>query len=145
MFVPPQISLLGLFPSLYEGGKRLIESEELEAAFALQWTATAGIQAATAGSAAATPLNPGFNEINSVPTIGFSVRLPPASTPGQMVFVTNSAANDASVWANTPIDLVIAVSPSGTVSLVPGVTLPSGRREIFVCIRPGYWVMFLSA
>jgi hypothetical protein len=132
-----------MFPSLLEGGSRLIPTEELEGAFTLQWTATTGIEGFGAGQATATPLMPGLNEITSVPAPSSSVRLPPASIPGQMILVINTGGgNQASIWANTG-DSVIGITANGTVSLVPGVSIPVGRRETFVCIRPGYWVMFL--
>jgi hypothetical protein len=140
-------SHLAYLPSLQTGrGSGLIDATEMSKFFNMVLGCANGIVAhAGGGTAAATPLSLGFNEVDVCATAADSVQLPPAILNAWCWVYNGGAAsmNIFSLQSNAQNNSVTDVTiPHGVVTPNAGtaaVALAVGHTSLFVCMTVGVW------
>jgi hypothetical protein len=129
-----QATLLGMFKSFQDSGKRLVDARELLEAFGALMSVEHGIVGAAA--APGPMVEATFNQVAS----GANVRLPPALLGKQITVVNNGGADlVVNVATYNPYNggKADTIQPAAS-SLLIG----SNTAAQFVCVGPGVWVPF---
>lgn len=126
-------------PSLFQTGPRLIDGNDLNAAFgAAGLSQETGVTAfASGGKANATPVTGANIKVSTVATAADSILLPPAKA-GLRLAIRNSGAASMQVFGQG-IDTINAVATA------TGVAQANGVSALYFCPVDGEWFRILSA
>lgn len=123
-----------------EGNNRVaVSTDAIAGTFSdLRTAAVDALTATVGGAQAGTALRPGVNRVTTVASAADSVQLP-ASSPGMIVIVMNSAAANAVAVFGQTGDTINAIAANSAFSVV------ANKVAIFFCAVAGKWHSVLTA